>query len=60
MEQREVKGRTEFKVRWKGWGPKYDSWLPEEELNCPQLLSRFHASRPKKVEEEKEEYEVSI
>lgn len=59
MDKREVKGRTEYKVRWKGWSAKYDSWLPEEELNCPQLLTRFHASLPKEVEKE-EEYEVSI
>lgn len=60
MNTREVQGRTEYKVRWKGWSAKYDSWLPEEELNCPQLLNRFHASRPKVVEEKEEEYEVSI
>lgn len=62
MEMRKVKGRTEYKVRWKGWSAKYDSWLPEEELNCPQLLKRFSASHPKEVKEEEkeEEYEVSI
>lgn len=59
MEMREVKGRTEYKVRWKGWSAKYDSWLAEEELNCPQLLSRFRAALPKEVEEEEESYEVS-
>ncbi|XP_068208739.1 uncharacterized protein [Palaemon carinicauda] len=41
MSLREVEGRTEYKVRWKGWGAKYDSWLPEDELNCPDLLKRF-------------------
>lgn len=60
MDMREVKGRTEYKVRWKGWSAKYDSWLPEEELNCPDLLNRFHATHLKNVEEEEEEYEVSI
>lgn len=41
MSLREVEGRTEYKVRWKGWGAKYDSWLPEDELNCPDLLKKF-------------------
>ncbi|XP_045613355.2 ABC transporter F family member 4-like isoform X2 [Procambarus clarkii] len=41
MGLREVKGRTEYKVRWKGWNSKYDSWLAEDELNCPELLKRF-------------------
>ncbi|KAK8395312.1 hypothetical protein O3P69_006181 [Scylla paramamosain] len=58
MDMREVKGRTEYKVRWKGWSAKYDSWLPEEELNCPDLLNRFHATHLKNVEEEEEKYEV--
>ena len=58
---RELKGCTEYKVRWKGWSAKYDSWLPEEELNCPDLLNRFHATHLKnEEEEEEEEYEVSI
>ncbi|CAL4059816.1 unnamed protein product [Meganyctiphanes norvegica] len=34
-------GRTEYKVRWVGFSPKYDSWLTEEELNCPDLLKKF-------------------
>jgi len=34
-------GRTEYKVRWVGWSAKYDSWLTEEELNCPELLKKF-------------------
>ena len=69
MDMRRVKGRTEYKVRWKGWSAKYDSWLPEEELNCPDLLNRFNATHLKeeeeveeeeKEEEEEEAYEVSI
>lgn len=60
MDMREVEGRTEYKVRWKGWSAKYDSWLPEEELNCPDLLNRFNATHLKNEEEEEEEYEVSI
>lgn len=38
---RETNGMTEYKVRWVGWAPKYDSWLTEEELNCPELLKKF-------------------
>lgn len=41
MGLRETDGRTEYKVRWKGWNSKYDSWLAEDELNCPELLKRF-------------------
>ncbi|XP_076041155.1 uncharacterized protein LOC143025407 isoform X2 [Oratosquilla oratoria] len=51
MGMREKKGsKPEYKVRWKGWPPKYDSWLPEEELNCPNILNKFLATL-KKLEE---------
>ncbi|KAG0723307.1 Chromobox 5 [Chionoecetes opilio] len=60
MDIRKVKGRTEYKVRWKRWSAKYDSWLPEEELNCPELMKRFNATikNEEEEEEEEEEYEV--
>jgi len=25
-------GRKDYLVRWKGWGPKYDSWIKEDDL----------------------------
>ncbi|XP_037044139.1 uncharacterized protein LOC119080042 [Bradysia coprophila] len=31
----------EFLVRWKGFRSAYDSWLPESDLNCPDLLEKF-------------------
>lgn len=52
MGLREVKGRTEYKVRWKGWSAKYDSWLSEEELNCPDLLKRFLSTLEKLEKQE--------
>ena len=54
---REVGGRTEYKVRWKGFGPKYDSWLSEDELNCPDILNRFKAALEKL--EKQEDWQVS-
>ncbi|KAK8729369.1 hypothetical protein OTU49_008792, partial [Cherax quadricarinatus] len=52
MGLREVKGRTEYKVRWKGWNSKYDSWLAEDELNCPEILKRFNATLDKLEKQE--------
>lgn len=38
----------EFKVRWKGWSPKHDSWLPESALNnAPLVLKAWKKTHPK-------------
>ncbi|KAJ6647521.1 hypothetical protein Bhyg_02744 [Pseudolycoriella hygida] len=29
--------------KWRGWLPKYDSWEPEENLNCPDLIEKYMA-----------------
>ncbi|XP_046750186.1 chromobox protein homolog 5-like [Diprion similis] len=31
----------EFLIRWKGFSSAEDTWEPEENLNCPELISRF-------------------
>ncbi|CAH0761202.1 unnamed protein product [Diatraea saccharalis] len=34
-------GKREFLIHWKGWSSKFDSWEPESNLNCPDLIKRF-------------------
>ncbi|CAG9561238.1 unnamed protein product [Danaus chrysippus] len=34
-------GSREFLIHWKGWSSKFDSWEPEANLNCPELIKRF-------------------
>lgn len=53
-----VRGRfTEYKVRWKGFGPRDDSWVPEAELNCDDLLNKYFKTAGRNVEES---YEVTV
>merc|ERR1719216_147808 len=33
--------KREFLVRWKLCGPDDDTWEPEENLNCPELIEKF-------------------
>ncbi|XP_015119463.1 heterochromatin protein 1 [Diachasma alloeum] len=42
-------GKREFLIRWKGFKPSEDSWEPEDNLNCPDLIKKFMA----KVDEAK-------
>ena len=34
---REKGGKTQYKIRWKDYSPKFDSWEPEEHLNQETL-----------------------
>ncbi|XP_041986760.1 chromobox protein homolog 1-like [Aricia agestis] len=34
-------GQRQFLIHWKGWSSKFDSWEPENNLNCPDLIKKF-------------------
>ncbi|XP_026499182.2 chromobox protein homolog 1-like [Vanessa tameamea] len=34
-------GAREFLIHWKGWASQFDSWEPESNLNCPELIKKF-------------------
>lgn len=33
--------KREFLIRWKGYSSNLDSWEPEENLNCHDLIDKF-------------------
>lgn len=34
-------GKTEYKIRWKGYKASADSWEPEDNLSCQDLISKY-------------------
>lgn len=34
-------GTREFLVHWKKWSSEYDTWEPEANLSCPDIIDRF-------------------
>lgn len=41
--KRSVCGRTQYLVRWKGYGTASNTWETDQNLNCPDLIARFES-----------------
>ncbi len=49
LADRTRKGQTEYKIRWKKFGPAEDSWEPEENLlDCVDVLKEYKAQKASK------------
>lgn len=41
LRHRKMKTNIKYLVHWKGYTSKDDSWIPEKDLCCPQLLDKY-------------------
>lgn len=46
-------GKKYFRIRWKGWSAKDDTWEPKSSLSCPDIIKKYENSKT-----DNEEYEV--
>lgn len=45
VDVRTQKGKKEFRIRWKGWSAKDDTWEKLSALDCPEKIKEFEKSR---------------
>ena len=48
LDLRLVRGRLQFLVHWRGYGPEEHSWVPSADVHAPALRRAFHARFPQK------------
>jgi len=41
IDKKFYRGKAKYLLRWQGYGPEEDSWVKEEDCQCPELIAEF-------------------
>ena len=47
LDQQEVDGQPRYLIKWRGYPYSNNTWEPENNLNCPTILSDFRRQNPR-------------
>lgn len=50
-------GKKYYRIRWKGWSAKDDTWEPKTSLSCPEIIKAYESAK-QDDDDDDAEYEV--
>jgi len=58
LDKRVKGGKTEYLIKWEGYPDSENTWEPEDNLDCPDIISAFEAKNKAKKEEKRKKKEA--